>query len=74
MFGVNPVSTTSVTPRRRWVGRCLAACGILFLAGGTTDAAEAPWERLTSGIQVSWWNPGDACPQVPPLLMLQCSP
>ncbi|MBV6469033.1 MAG: hypothetical protein NBKEAIPA_00916 [Nitrospirae bacterium] len=74
MFGVNPVSTTSVTPRRRWVGRCLAACGILFLAGGTTDAAEAPWERLTSGIQVSWWNPGDACPQVPPLLMLQIDP
>jgi uncharacterized protein YigE (DUF2233 family) len=40
------------------------------------DAAEEglSWERLIPGIEVSLWNPLDACPQVPALLMLRIDP
>jgi uncharacterized protein YigE (DUF2233 family) len=35
---------------------------------------EVPWERLTTGMQVALWNPIEACPQVPGLLMLHVDP
>ena len=35
---------------------------------------EVPWERLTAGIQVTYWNPAEVCPQVPAMLILQIDP
>ncbi len=61
--------------------RLTILCGCLLLlclqAGlgtGTASSEPVPWERLTAGMQVALWNPLEACPQVPVLLMLQVDP
>ena len=41
---------------------------------GAAAVPDVPWERLTSGIQVTLWTPAQACPQVPALLLLQIDP
>lgn len=41
---------------------------------GLAAVEEVTWERLTTGIQVALWNPVNACPQVPSMLVLQVDP
>ena len=56
------------------LGCLLALC---LSSGPQADAAPpagVPWERLTTGMQVALWNPIEACPQVPSLLMLHIDP
>jgi hypothetical protein len=38
------------------------------------SANDPVWDRLTPGIMVTLWNPAAACPEIPPLLMLQIDP
>ncbi|MBI4001376.1 MAG: phosphodiester glycosidase family protein [Nitrospira defluvii] len=59
--------------------KCLCACLITACIGGVPLAgsaagSEVSWERLTTGIQVTLWNPVNACPQVPAMLILQVDP
>ncbi|MGD9729249.1 MAG: phosphodiester glycosidase family protein [Nitrospiraceae bacterium] len=50
----------------------------LFLAGlgftERTGAADPLWDRMTSGIMATLWDPAAACPGIPPLVMLQIDP
>ncbi|HQR13479.1 MAG TPA: phosphodiester glycosidase family protein [Nitrospira sp.] len=57
----------------------IGACVLSLSHEGAFQAATAlaqpvPWERLTAGMHVALWNPLEACPQVPSLLMLQIDP
>ncbi|WP_447600213.1 phosphodiester glycosidase family protein [Nitrospira sp. Nam80] len=50
---------------------------MLFAGLGVTDrtgAADPLWDRVTSGIMATLWDPAAACPGIPPLLMLQIDP
>jgi uncharacterized protein YigE (DUF2233 family) len=50
---------------------------MLFAGLGFTDrtgAADPLWDRVTSGIMATLWDPAAACPGIPPLLMLQIDP
>lgn len=65
----------------RLLHRLILVCACLLAVDleGQFQAAPAsaepvPWERLTAGMQVALWNPMDACPLVPSLLMLQIDP
>ncbi|MGC3973287.1 MAG: phosphodiester glycosidase family protein [Nitrospira sp.] len=53
-------------------------CFLSLCHGGVQAAAASaepvPWERLSAGMHVALWNPLEACPQVPSLLMLQVDP
>ncbi|HET6675020.1 MAG TPA: phosphodiester glycosidase family protein [Nitrospiraceae bacterium] len=63
--------------RQRVVGR--AAIAVLFALCAVTgltaraSAADPVWDRMTSGIMATLWDPA-ACPGIPPLLMLQIDP
>ena len=37
-------------------------------------AADPAWERMTSGIMTALWDPAPACPEIPPLLMVEIDP
>ncbi|MDF0664631.1 MAG: hypothetical protein P0119_01020 [Nitrospira sp.] len=37
-------------------------------------AQDGSWERLSAGVMVSVWNPGDACPTVPSMLAVDIDP
>ena len=52
----------------------LTFCIAEFIPIGAAALPEVPWERLTTGIQVTLWNPAEVCPQVPSLLILQVDP
>ena len=65
----------------RLVQRLTCVCAYLvtlciggFPQGGSAAVSEISWERLTAGIQVTLWNPVNACPQVPAMLILQIDP
>lgn len=65
----------------RSVPRMKGLCAFLItlcISGGpwvvSAAATEVPWERLTTGMQVAFWSPSEACPQVPSLLMLHIDP
>lgn len=67
------------TPRvvRRLKIVCFCLMTVCLGGGLHTESAAAeqvPWERLTTGMHVALWNPIEACPQVPALLMLQVDP
>jgi len=58
---------------------CLCACLITvgidgFFQTGSAAPSDLSWERLTTGIQVTLWNPVNACPQVPAMLIVQVDP
>ncbi|OQW30262.1 MAG: hypothetical protein A4E19_10115 [Nitrospira sp. SG-bin1] len=52
--------------------RFLLLCGILL--PDLCPAQDISWERLSDGLTVSVWNPGDACPTVPSLLVIEMDP
>ena len=59
--------------------KCLGACLLTLYFGGIPQAglaavSEIAWERLIAGLQVTRWNPGKSCPEVPALLILQVDP
>ncbi|MBX3237633.1 MAG: phosphodiester glycosidase family protein [Nitrospiraceae bacterium] len=58
--------------------RFLAALVLGWMMAGPASSFGAPpemaWEGLTSGLSVSIWNPAEACPDVPTLLMLRIDP
>lgn len=46
----------------------------LVLLPGLCPAQDISWERLSAGVTVSVWNPGDACPTVPSMLAVDMDP
>jgi uncharacterized protein YigE (DUF2233 family) len=63
--------------RPRVALRVAAVLFILCVGIGVTDktgAADPLWERVTSGIMATLWDPAAACRNIPPLLMLQIDP
>lgn len=64
---------------RRWwfEGAKHAACSFLLgivLLPGLCPAQDSSWERLSDGLTVSMWKPGDACPTVPTMLAVDMDP
>jgi uncharacterized protein YigE (DUF2233 family) len=49
---------------------CLAWPSVTIAAGSNQPL----WERLIPGLNVAIWNPSPACPDIPPLLMVQIDP
>jgi uncharacterized protein YigE (DUF2233 family) len=61
--------------RLKYVAACvitICTCGAPL--PGSAGVSDVAWERLTTGIQVTLWNPVNACPQVPSMLILQVDP
>lgn len=70
-----PLQTSPVIHHLKYLGACLIAaciCGVPL--SGSAAVSEVSWERLTTGIQVTLWNPANACPHVPAMLILQVDP
>lgn len=65
--------TLQPTARRYTLGTCC-----LFLAAaalpGIGLAENLLWERLSDGLAVSVWEPGDSCPEVPAMLATDIDP
>lgn len=64
---------------RRWwfEGAKHAVCSFLLgivLLPGLSPAQDSSWERLSDGLTVSMWKPGDACPTVPTMLAVDMDP
>jgi uncharacterized protein YigE (DUF2233 family) len=69
------LQTSPVFQRLKYLGLCLITVCINGVPlSGSAAVSEISWERLTTGIQVTLWNPAKACPQVPAMLMLQVDP
>ena len=54
-----------------------ATWALLFgaiLLPGLCPAQDLSWERLSDGVTVSVWKPGDACPTVPTMLVVDMDP
>lgn len=57
-----------------------AVCALLIVLFSVTGfdaragAIDPVWDRVTSGIMATLWDPAPACPDIPPLLMLQIDP
>ncbi len=67
--------TSGLTGHQKWLYAFLIAlCIGEFPQTGSAAVSDVSWDRLTAGMQVTLWNPVKACPQVPPLLMLQVDP
>ncbi len=62
----------------RWYEGAKHAVLVLFLnvvlLPGLCPAQEISWERLSDGLMVSVWKPGDACPTVPTMLVVDMDP
>lgn len=63
----------------RLVSRFIVACTLLIYPsiGSGPDpawAADPVWDRVTSGIRATLWDTASACPDIPPLLMLEIDP
>lgn len=52
------------------------SCVVLtvFLLPGLSLAQNISWERLSEGLTVSVWKPGDSCPTVPTMLVVDMDP
>lgn len=53
---------------------CLLGILLATVSIGRATAADLAWDRVTAGMMATLWNPGPACPAIPPLLMLQIDP
>jgi uncharacterized protein YigE (DUF2233 family) len=57
------------------IAACAVTLVLLFAADPSgADAADPVWERMTSGIMTTLWDPAPACPEIPPLLMVEIDP
>lgn len=73
MIGSNPSSSGRITRRFVTHGvRCLLICGLLLPTIG--QAESIMWERLSDGLTVSVWKPGEACPTMPTMLVVDLDP
>ena len=73
MIGANPSSSCRITPRVVTCGiRSLLICGLLL--PNISQAESIRWERLSDGITVSVWKPGEACPTMPTMLVVDLDP
>ena len=71
----NPPHSPPLIHRLGYWGACLiTACLCAVPLPGSAALSDMPWERLTTGIQVTLWNPVQACPQVPAMLIVQVDP
>jgi uncharacterized protein YigE (DUF2233 family) len=71
----NLLQTSPLIQRLKDLGACLIFVWMCHCSlPGSAAASEVSWERLTAGIQVTMWNPVNACPQVPAMLILQVDP
>ncbi len=72
------VSAGPVTNRRRWAYTHTHGASCVFLAvlllPGLGLAQNISWERLSDGLTVSVWKPGDPCPTVPTMLVVDMDP
>ncbi len=72
------ISTGSVMKKRRRFKRTGCAVRILLLSvvllPSLCPAQIISWERLSPGLAVSVWNPGDICPMVPTMLIVDLDP
>lgn len=46
----------------------------IILLPSLSPAEDTSWERLSHGLMVSVWKPGDACPTVPTMLVIDIDP
>ena len=64
--------------RRRWRKGAKHAVHFfilsLVLLPSLCPAQDISWERLSDGLMVSVWKPGDACPAVPTMLVVDMDP
>ncbi|HEX2055181.1 MAG TPA: phosphodiester glycosidase family protein [Nitrospiraceae bacterium] len=57
------------------VAACVLAIYLSTAAGAAVAEAVDPlWERVMSGMMTTLWDPSPACPDIPPLLMLEIDP
>jgi uncharacterized protein YigE (DUF2233 family) len=64
---------------QRWMQRNLFHCGnyllvAVFALPGFSFAQNISWERLSDGLMVSVWRPGEPCPTVPTMLVVDMDP
>ncbi|THJ18933.1 MAG: hypothetical protein CAF42_001085 [Nitrospira sp. CG24B] len=68
----------TVMNRRRWRKGAKHAVRFfilsLVLLPSLCPAQDISWERLSDGLMVSVWKPGDACPTVPTMLVVDMDP
>ena len=73
MIGFTPGRSYRMTPRIVTGGvRCLLICGLLLPNIG--QAESLIWERLSDGLTVSVWKPGETCPTMPTMLVVDLDP
>lgn len=73
MTGFDPGQTYRTTHSSVTRGiRCLLIWGLLLPSVG--QAENILWERLSDGLTVSVWKPGEACPTMPTMLVVDLDP
>ena len=76
----HPRTPEPIARRRGWIFTQLhiplvLSCTVaIFSVQGLGLAQDIPWERLSDGLAVSVWKPGDACPAVPAMLVTDMDP
>jgi len=72
------MSVGAVMIRARWCEEATQAVRVVFLSfvllPGLCLAQDISWERLSDGLMVSVWKPGDGCPTVPTMLVVDMDP
>jgi uncharacterized protein YigE (DUF2233 family) len=74
MFDIQP---PTLRPIQRLTSLCaglLTFCIVESVSIGAAAVQDMPWERLTTGMQVTLWSPAEVCPSVPALLILRIDP
>jgi uncharacterized protein YigE (DUF2233 family) len=65
---------TALSNTSRYVLRLCGVVLVLLIPPHRSIAESIMWERLSDGLAVSVWSPGESCPAVPPLLTIEIDP